>query len=565
MSQGTVPRPDQPRGHRAGAGWRFLRARLAARQRSGLRTMLRRVARAFALTLLAALLALPFALAWGVGHARVEDYLGPHRATLTTDFSGDVEIDLGPLGNVYLPSPAAPIGVHVEVGGVSGTVAGNSLFSNETLSAYAALYADPHEVVAGITERVAQSVIVHTTRAELVLMLAVAAWLLRRRLLAPGLVRQISRRRMIMVWAGVSVLVVGSVLAPTPAPATPRIPVALNLGGTHLDLTVDNVLLSDLLTRGISGVELLSERQAAAVQAYVDTATVNLSKQLSRLPKPAPTETMIFGYSDLHCNQAMTTLLERVVAVSNPALVLSSGDDTVQGTAAERGCITREVAIAGGRPLLDSPGNHDSTVTAQQMEAAGMIVMNGHPVRERKANITVLGDSDPEHNIPFSVDRFLVRPETEEQMGKRLVQVATASPVDVIMVHQPAASAPVLATQNPPARLVLWGHMHAQAGPYVVKHSDGTWTVGMQQGTAGGVKQPTITSFSTPFSPPLVRADCYFFFRDNATGLITAVQPVHFNTDGTVEIADRIETGRLSELPPETRDRLVGTPSPTPN
>ena len=106
--------------------------------------------------------------------------------------------------------------------------------------------------------------------------------------------------------------------------------------------------------------------------------------------------------------------------------------------------------------------------------------------------------------------------------------------------------------------------MHAQAGPYVVKHTDGSWTVGMQQGTAGGVKQPTITSFSTPFSPPLVRADCYFYFRDNATGLITSIQPVHFNTDATVEISDRIETGRISEIPRETLDRLTGsTPSPS--
>ena len=106
--------------------------------------------------------------------------------------------------------------------------------------------------------------------------------------------------------------------------------------------------------------------------------------------------------------------------------------------------------------------------------------------------------------------------------------------------------------------------MHAQAGPYVVKHDDGTWTVGMQQGTAGGVKQPTITSFSTPFSPPLVRADCYFYFRDNATGLITSIQPVHFNTDGTVTISERITTGRISDLPRDTLERLRGaTPTPS--
>ena len=89
-------------------------------------------------------------------------------------------------------------------------------------------------------------------------------------------------------------------------------------------------------------------------------------------------------------------------------------------------------------------------------------------------------------------------------------------------------------------------------------HDDGSWTVGMQEGTAGGVREPMFTSFSTPFSPPLISADVYFYFRDNATGLITAVQPVHFRPDAKVVIDDRILTGDVAELPPETRTKLSG-------
>jgi hypothetical protein len=86
----------------------------------------------------------------------------------------------------------------------------------------------------------------------------------------------------------------------------------------------------------------------------------------------------------------------------------------------------------------------------------------------------------------------------------------------------------------------------------------------MQQGTAGGVRQPTITSFSTPFSPPLKNADVYFYFRDNATGLITGVQGVHFTPDAEVVIDDRVATGNLDALPEETRARLSSTtPAPT--
>jgi len=94
-------------------------------------------------------------------------------------------------------------------------------------------------------------------------------------------------------------------------------------------------------------------------------------------------------------------------------------------------------------------------------------------------------------------------------------------------------------------------------------HDDGSWTVGMQEGTAGGVRQPTFSSFSTPFSPPLISADVYFYFRDNATGLITAVQPVHFRPDGKVVIEDRIPTGDLSRLPAETREKLGTSAMPT--
>jgi hypothetical protein len=249
--------------------------------------------------------------------------------------------------------------------------------------------------------------------------------------------------------------------------------------------------------------------------------------------------------------------------VTKPTLVLDSGDDTVNGTAAERGCIHRQAGIAAGLPMLDATGNHDSDVTEAQLRAAGVTVLNGNV--EKAAGWTVLGDDDPERQVPFSVDRVQDRPETEAQLGDRLVQTARPRPVDAILVHQPAASVEIMRAADPPARLVLWGHFHSQQGPTVVSHADGSWTVGMQQGTAGGVKQPTITSFSTPFGPPLARADVYFYFRDDATGLITGVQPVHFEPDATVVIDRRRETGDLAALPEATRDRLAAGSSASPS
>ena len=565
-------RPKAPRnlvheGGRGAAGsgrrrtLRSVLARHAARVRSR-RALLVDLGKALLLTLLAALAAAPLAVVWGISHAQVDDYLGPHRVNFASNFHGEVEVDLGPIGNAYLASPIPPIGLIITVGGV-GTAAENlnSLFSEQTLVAYTSLYTEPREAISGIVERLARDAVREGLKAEAVLLLGVAIWRLRRQLMPPWIVTRVTRRRVAAVYVIVVALVIGSILVPE-KPKDPRYPVAVADGGRFSSLTVDSVLLADLLDRGIKGIRLLSERQQRAVKSYLDSAAGSLAAQLDDLPKPRSDETMILGFSDLHCNQPMTELIARLVRATEPSVVLSSGDDTVNGTAAERGCVRREAAIPNGVPFLVASGNHDSDVTEAQMRSAGMTVLDGQVVEA--AGLNVLGDDDPEHNVPFSVDRVKDRPESDEELAQRLVDVARDKHTDVLLVHQPVAARVIMNASNPPTPLVLWGHYHAQSGPRVIMHDDGSWTVGMQEGTAGGVREPTFTSFSTPFSPPLISADVYFYFRDNATGLITAVQPVHFRPDAKVVIDDRIATGDLAELPPETRMKLSGV-SATPS
>jgi hypothetical protein len=517
-------------------------------------------AKALLVTLAAALAAAPLAAVWGIGHARVEDYFGPHRAEFASNFSGELQIDLGPIGNAYLPSPISPVGVIITVHGVSGASESvGSLFSERTLAAYTSLYTDPAGAAQGIVERLRQRAVIEGIKAEAVLLLIFVGFRLRHRWLAESLARRLTPWRGLAVYAIVLVLGVGSALAPHPRPGL-RIPVAVADGNMHFDrLTVDSVVLADVLDRGIKGIVLLAERQQRAVDTYVAAATQSLAAQLDTLPAPADGETMLLGLSDLHCNGATTELIARLTRVTRPALVLSSGDDTVNGTAAERGCVSREAAIAGGVPFLVATGNHDSDVTETQMASDGMTVLNGSPVEA--AGVTVLGDDDPEHNIPFSVERTRERAETEEELGQRMVDVARSRRTDVILVHQPAAASVIMAAPELPARLVLWGHYHSESGPTVISHPDGSWTVGMRESTAGGVRQPTFTSFSTPFSPPLIDADVYFYFRDVATGLITGVQPVRFRPDARVVIESRIHTGDLDLLPADTRVKLGATPT----
>lgn len=521
------------------------------------------VVRALLLTVVAAVAAAPLAAAWGVGHASIEDYLGPHRVGFATDYSGEITIDLGPIGNAYLPSPAAPVGVTVTVGGV-GTAAQTvgSLFSEETLAAYTTLYTEPDEALAAIRDRLVQDALRRSVQAEVALLVAFGVWRLRGQLLAPWVASRLTRRRTATVYLTVVAVVVGSILVPSTTTET-RIPVSSAVGARFGDIRVDSAVLANLLDRGIKGVTLLSARQQQAVADYIEETTASLSDQLDRLPQPGPGESMVMGFSDLHCNEATTELITRLERVAKPEAVLSSGDDTVNGTAVERSCIRREAGIPSGPSLTVTSGNHDSEVTEAQMRLYGMTVLDGSVVSV--GGLSILGDDDPEHNIPFSVDRTKDRPETEEQLGQRLVDAARIRRTDVILVHQPAASVVIMTAADPPANLVLWGHFHSAAGPTVVPHGDGSWTVGMQQGTAGGVKQPTITSFSTPFSPPLISADVYFYFRDTATGLVTGVQAVHFLPDARVVVDDRTDTGDLDQVPATTRARLSGTePTPTP-
>jgi predicted phosphodiesterase len=562
---GNRPRAPRNFAHEGGRGpaesgrrrtLRSVLARHAARVRSR-RALLADVGKALLLTLLAALAAAPFAVVWGISHAQVDDYLGPHRVSFASNFQGEVEVNLGPIGNAYVASPVRPIGLTITVGGV-GTAAENlnALFSEQTLVAYTSLYAEPREAISGIVERLAHDAVREGLKAEAVLLLGIAIWRLRRQLASPWIITRVTRRRAVAVYVTVVALVIGSILVPE-KPTDPRYPVAMTDGGRFSSLTVDSVLLADVLDRGIKGIRLLSERQQRAVKSYVDSAAGSLSAQLDNLPKPSSDETMILGFSDLHCNQAMTELIARLVRATEPSAVLSSGDDTVNGTAAERGCIRREAAISNRVvPFLVAGGNHDSDVTEAQMRGAGMTVLDGQV--DEAAGLMVLGDDDPEHNVPFSVDRVKDRPESEEELAQRLVDLARDKHTDVILVHQPVAARVIMNAPNPPAPLVLWGHYHAQSGPRVIMHDDGSWTVGMQEGTAGGVREPMFTSFSTPFSPPLISADVYFYFRDNATGLITAVQPVHFRPDAKVVIDDRIVTGDLTKLPAETRIKLAG-------
>ena len=130
-------------------------AQHAGRVRSR-RALLVDVMKALLLTLLAALAVAPLAVVWGISHAQVDDYLGPHRVKFASDFGGEVEVNLGPIGNALPGEPSTPRWPDHHRGWCRYCGREfNSLFSEQTLIAYTSLYIEPGEAISGIVERLA--------------------------------------------------------------------------------------------------------------------------------------------------------------------------------------------------------------------------------------------------------------------------------------------------------------------------------------------------------------------------------------------------------------------------
>ena len=216
----------------------------------------------------------------------MEDYLGPHRVRFASNFRGEIELNLGPIGNAYLDEPGTPDWPRHH---------GGRCRHRCRESEFAVLRAHPDRLHQPVHRAEGGSLrhrrafggdaVREGLKAEAVLLLGIAIWRLRRQLAPPWIVPRVTRRRAAAVYLTVVALVIGSILVPE-KPKDPRYPVAVTDGGRFSSLTVDSVLLADVLDRGIKGIRLLSARQQRAVKTYLDSAAASLSTQLDDLPRP---------------------------------------------------------------------------------------------------------------------------------------------------------------------------------------------------------------------------------------------------------------------------------------
>jgi hypothetical protein len=308
------------------------------------------------------------------------------------------------------------------------------------------------------------------------------------------------------------------------------------------------------------------------MRQYLDDASAGLRGLETAMVGPEQDEIAVLMQSDMHCNSTMIRLQTQVAeqlrerfGEAVPALMAVTGDLTTNGTAAEGSCIEAEAAISAGAPVAVIGGNHESTVSLEQMKAAGMTVLDGSVTD--LADVTVLGDSDPERSELFGGTQPRGS-QTETTQGEDLFTKATQERPDLVLVHEGYAAQELVGTDDMtsflngrgsatepwddavrdlPASAVFYGHWHRSIEPRVVWNSDGTWTLVMELDTSGGaIDTPTIGHFSTPWSRPQQDASFPVVFLDADTRMVTGYQLYRFRTDASVQVLPRVDVGPRS-------------------
>ncbi len=326
-------------------------------------------------------------------------------------------------------------------------------------------------------------------------------------------------------------------------------------------------------------LEKNTQRIERETRQYVAAADSSFARSLARRSsglEPRDGEVVVLAEADPQGNYVGTDVRDRLFAqlvavLGNGAVALRtvSGDITSNGTVAEDDFVQAEVDAGGDLPVVAVAGDHDSTTTAEQMVALGMVVPDLTTAEAGGLRVSVA--NDVEHKALFGA---LVRNDsglTEEELGAQLREKVDPGQAGIVLLHQPDAAAGYLGVDDldavrglrtsyttptedgvpdvPPGTVSI-GHLHDLDGPWVLWNTDGgrddpvTWTVVDQLGTSGGVEeQPTFNRFSTPVSLPLKDLSFRLQYVDTASGLQTGFATVVCGTDGRCRVSRRTDVG----------------------
>ena len=249
--------------------------------------------------------------------------------------------------------------------------------------------------------------------------------------------------------------------------------------------------------------------------------------------------------TDLHCNLDVIAFSGVLDQLSGADVHMDDGDLTMTGSGPERVCVDALTqAVPSSTDKVATIGNHDSDATAARLRSQGWTVTDGSV--QTVAGITVLGDDDAERTTTAGT-----KPrggETTEQIATRLAKVSCGrTPVDVVLIHQPATFDPLVKEGCAP--LLLAGHVHAERGmTTAISPRTGRPVSGVISGAGkGGTSLGSVTE------------DAFLHVMSfDSTGALVAWRAVILHPDASVTV------GAWRSVPGISSDQETATAASTP-
>ena len=461
----------------------------------------------------------------GVVTATASSPVGPHRAQWSTTLDSTASLDLGPLGQIALDSPAGILGVRVVLGEVAGQaepVVGSQDALGEALSsdgaAYVSLITHPELTIERGLRALVDDALRRAGLLESIMLCLVAAG----RLATGGRLRDAVRQGLARTGASGLLTVTGAVavvalILPALRPEAVtghRLPILVGTpmeqarvsgrigdivqayGGRVTTFLADNTSFYTAAHANLWAAWTASEQvdgvtDVTAADGVVDVDQVARAAasaapaETSGAPSRGPSTAAAPGFpaqptaaradrgrgaitavltTDLHCNLDVTAFAGLLDTLAGATVHMDDGDLTMTGSEPEQFCVDAlENAVPGGVARVATIGNHDSSYTAERLRALGWTVTDGSV--QEVGGLRVLGDVDPDRTPAGRT--FQRGEESAADIGARLAATSCEAAgegegADVVLIHQPATFGPLV--QDGCAPLLIGGHVHEEWG-----------------------------------------------------------------------------------------------------
>jgi hypothetical protein len=546
------------------------------------------------------LAALPLATVYALTATRVHDDVGIVPATLSLA-RGHSALQTGLIGGTIYDSHLTShgLGITVTLDGPPGDLGKiHSLGSPELKRAekvYTSMFDDPGSLRAGYADAIGKALTRSFIRMEVAagLSLGAAAFLISV-FSGAGAHRRtsvVALGALLLLSAGYSVHRYVDWQRDDAVPS-PTYPVEILQGTALADARADSETTAVLIDNIVPLAQRELARERAENQAFVQKAydTSDDLVATGAIAVPGRGETACLLLSDVHANADMIAVYRHLVArldktygTGTIGVTFFDGDQTY-GSAAAKTAVDAMAKI--GPEGYAVVGNHGSQLTIEQMDDAGMHILNG-PAQRTDSGLTAVGVTDPQltkQGALFAADT-ITRPgyegETEADAGRKLLDAMQQAHPTIGLAHEAYAFAPILdlddvsrdtmsdwfaagrdltgadsgaisddGVPDIPAGAVAYGHWHRRFDYRVAGNSDGTWTVVMELGTAGGASPKlSLSHFSTPQTIPGKEASAAIMIVDDRSHLVTAVQEITTLRSGEVSAGPRRPVGSPSGQP----------------